>query len=269
MNVKLFLILNVIFLSGLSSIAQMVVMPREIDNYIVVDSSRIVVKYTLDFIRDPEKPLSIDKDIVVLEIGSVASKSYSNKLFTHDSVATKNKRSQGVPMLQVAVPPVEVFKNYPAGKNTIIHRSPLSGPVFLYEDEFIMKWEILPECTQLMGYPCQKATMEFRGRKWEAWFTQQIPVSDGPWKFHGLPGLILQVSDDQNHYTFTCISLIRKAELIKKWNWQYEYTSREKIHTLLKRYAERPYVVGQQIGIRFADDSLKDKSVPYNPIELE
>ncbi|MFW6222143.1 MAG: GLPGLI family protein, partial [Bacteroidota bacterium] len=47
-------------------------------------------------------------------------------------------------------------------------------------------WEFLSERKQVVGYDCQKATAFFRGRTWYAWFTNQIPVADGPWKFHGL-----------------------------------------------------------------------------------
>ncbi len=59
---------------------------------------------------------------------------------------------------------------------------------------------------------------EFRGRTWEAWFTNQIPVSNGPWKFHGLPGIIMQVSNDQNHFSFTCIGISREKVPIKNGN---------------------------------------------------
>lgn len=33
----------------------------------------------------------------------------------------------------------------------------------------------------------QKATCDFAGRKWIAWFTTEIPIQDGPYKFYGLP----------------------------------------------------------------------------------
>lgn len=47
-------------------------------------------------------------------------------------------------------------------------------------------------------FNCTKATVAFRGREFIAWFTSEIPVTYGPWKFHGLPGLILEVHDVDN-----------------------------------------------------------------------
>ncbi len=66
---------------------------------------------------------------------------------------------------------------------------------FLYEDDAVIKWEMLDEFKEISGYKCQKAATTFRGRNYEAWFTSEIPHSFGPWKFNGLPGLILEVYD--------------------------------------------------------------------------
>lgn len=51
---------------------------------------------------------------------------------------------------------------------------------------------------EIHGYSCQEATVEFRGSKFYAYFTNEIPTTFGPWKFHGLPGLILKVRSAQN-----------------------------------------------------------------------
>ena len=56
------------------------------------------------------------------------------------------------------------------------------------------------------------ATANFRGRHWTAWFATDIPVSDGPWKLGGLPGLILEAYDKGHQYTFTAVGLERVKE---------------------------------------------------------
>ena len=59
------------------------------------------------------------------------------------------------------------------------------------------------------------ATADFRGRRWTAWFATDIPVSDGPWKLGGLPGLILEAYDEGQQHVFTAVGLERvKDELI-------------------------------------------------------
>jgi GLPGLI family protein len=56
------------------------------------------------------------------------------------------------------------------------------------------KWQLSENTTKnIIGYDCMMATTTFRGRQWTAWYTMDIPLSLGPWKFGGLPGLILLV----------------------------------------------------------------------------
>ena len=69
------------------------------------------------------------------------------------------------------------------------------------------KWEIQSDTLTIKGYLCNKATGYFGGRTYIAWFTHEIPVADGPYVFCGLPGLIVKVHDDKNHYDFTLTSL--------------------------------------------------------------
>lgn len=49
--------------------------------------------------------------------------------------------------------------------------------------------------------------MFFAGREWTAWFTSEISIPDGPYKFYGLPGLILKISDKTNTHSFEMISV--------------------------------------------------------------
>ncbi len=70
-------------------------------------------------------------------------------------------------------------------------------------------WTITPTTATVAGYICQRATTTFGGRQWEAWFTREVPVSDGPYKFYGLPGLIVKVGDTRQHYIFELLKLAR------------------------------------------------------------
>lgn len=72
-------------------------------------------------------------------------------------------------------------------------------------------WAITPATATIAGYACQRATTTFGGRTWEAWFTREIPVADGPYKFCGLPGLIVKVGDERGHYVFKLLRLSKLA----------------------------------------------------------
>ena len=70
-----------------------------------------------------------------------------------------------------------------------------------------MQWTLGAEKQTICGYQCQKATCHWRGRDYEAWFTSAIPMKSGPWKFGGLPGLIMKIYDNQHLYTWEAVSV--------------------------------------------------------------
>ncbi len=72
----------------------------------------------------------------------------------------------------------------------------------VYKESVKIDWKILPENQKIGAYNAQKATTDFGGRKWTAWFSKDIPFNDGPYKFHGLPGLIVKVEDADKDYSF-------------------------------------------------------------------
>jgi len=81
----------------------------------------------------------------------------------------------------------------------------------------------------ISDYNVTKAKVEFRGRKYEAWFSEEIPINAGPWKFFGLPGLILEVGSADGAVS------IRLSE-IKKMN-DTEFPSFIKEATTMTRLA--------------------------------
>ena len=71
-----------------------------------------------------------------------------------------------------------------------------------YVDNTKFNWNITSEKVKIGTYNTQKATTEFGGRKWNAWFTTDLPFQDGPYKFYGLPGLIVKIEDDGGNYSW-------------------------------------------------------------------
>ncbi|MEY8782023.1 GLPGLI family protein [Allomuricauda sp. XS_ASV26] len=72
-----------------------------------------------------------------------------------------------------------------------------------------VKWKLGNETKKIDKYLCKKATTRFRGRNYVAWYTEEIPISIGPWKFHGLPGIIINITDNTNQVSF----LLEKIEI--------------------------------------------------------
>lgn len=79
---------------------------------------------------------------------------------------------------------------------------------YTFESPDKLDWQIDNKSTSIIGgYKCNKATVSVGGKKFIAWFTYDIPISDGPYKFRGLPGLILKINEDNNYIGFDVISI--------------------------------------------------------------
>ncbi|MBC7555586.1 MAG: GLPGLI family protein [Chryseobacterium sp.] len=68
-----------------------------------------------------------------------------------------------------------------------------------------LSWKLLNITKKIQGYNCQKATLNFGNRTWEAWFTTEIPIQDGPYIFGNLPGLIVQINNLKNDHSFLLV----------------------------------------------------------------
>jgi GLPGLI family protein len=71
-----------------------------------------------------------------------------------------------------------------------------------YEDFVPQNWTITTEQKQIGKFSCRKATTSFRGRDYVGYYTAEIPISTGPFKFSGLPGLILELYDTKKEVSF-------------------------------------------------------------------
>lgn len=81
--------------------------------------------------------------------------------------------------------------------NTLINNQPFINSIKLIKEDLpLQKWKLHDEIKKIGSYTCKKATTSFRGRNYTAWYTDEIPILGGPWKFDGLPGLILEVVSD-------------------------------------------------------------------------
>lgn len=113
---------------------------------------------------------------------------------------------------------------------------------YFNQDLDLFDWTLHEETKVINDYKVQKATMSYSGRDYIAWFTHEIPISDGPYKFNGLPGLILEISDTENHYNFTLKGLEKlHPEIPFKLNFKhYVKTSEEELFEVYSRFRRDP-----------------------------
>ena len=86
-----------------------------------------------------------------------------------------------------------------------------------------MEWTMVEDSTaNVLGYECILAESNYHGRHWKAWFTPEIPMSFGPWKLHGLPGLILKAEADGG-FSFMATGLEHSDRIITPMYLQQDY----------------------------------------------
>lgn len=276
---KKLLIITFALITSINLIAQN---PRliYIDDYKTLDSAQYEITYDVKMAYDPDDIEDLDEDIQILMIGKNVSKIFSYPNAQKDSVRAecmkKNKAYPSPPMF--AVISSEIYKNYNTRK--LEFTNIIDDDVFMYEEDIpIIDWQILNDKKTILNYSCQKATAEFRGRTWEAWFTFDIPISDGPYKFTGLPGLILEIHDTQNHYVYKCtgIQTLNPSKPINIRNWSLiTKTTRSKYNAKYKNYCGNPlanaYSKGFWVSVEINGEMVTNPqnfSIPHNPIELE
>ena len=175
--------------------------------------------YTFDTLKN-----ELRDDLLILQIGKEVSKCYSYYTFQCDSLrrtpdgakvwserfrrATEKNGIYGdFPHVRMST---YVYKNYPTGQMTITDR--ISSQGYCYVDSLhAQTWTMGDSTREVLGYTCQQATADFRGRRWTAWFATDIPVSDGPWKLGGLPGLILEAYDRGDDYHYTAVRIVESG----------------------------------------------------------
>ncbi|MBY0533743.1 MAG: GLPGLI family protein [Rickettsiaceae bacterium] len=120
---------------------------------------------------------------------------------------------QSKPIISLAsdvrkIPETEIFKKL--DDNIFYRKEVLIGGDYLIEEIFPkINWKIDSETKNFGDLKSQKATGYFRGRTYSAWFAPQLPVRVGPWKLNGLPGLILEASDENKEVIFSFVSFER------------------------------------------------------------
>ena len=105
----------------------------------------------------------------------------------------------------------KILKNFKTDTITVYDEIFISN--YRYKEAInSIKWKLENTSATIDGFQCQKATTTLGGRKYIAWFTSQIPITDGPYKFSGLPGFIVRIYDTKKHYDFQLLV----SETIKK-----------------------------------------------------
>lgn len=217
------------------------------------DTASIECVYEYCFLRDTSSRMSEDgrlisgdslhirRDTMLLQIGAGASRYYEYGTFLQDSLAEAFLKLTGTRMKNDRFSDA-VFMIYKDRRNSkvIMTDNVLLSPFMVTEQTPDFKWTLKDDWKDFAGYRVRKAECSFRGRDYVAWFAPEIPVSDGPWKFSGLPGLIVEVYDIPCEYRYSLIGLRNAVREIGIPDENYMETDLKTYYRTLKRAIENP-----------------------------
>lgn len=203
-------------------------------SFFSAQSYRFVYEYKMK--PDTERKDSVVTDGMNLDTDGKRSYFYNAVKYERDSVYNVSK----------SFSELLKSKSYDQNLNYIIEKNYSKKSINFYDkfknvnliitDADAPKWKLENEFSKINNMTCQKATANFGGRRWEAWFNKGYPINDGPYKFSGLPGLVVRVRDTDDAHVFNLIQ-IKKINsifnLVPKINKQ---VSREEYKKFIKNY---------------------------------
>jgi GLPGLI family protein len=157
-----------------------------------------------------------------------------------------------------------------AGMNLLSYNTPVIG-----------NWKLVDETKVINSIVCKKAEVSYKGREWTAWYSTEIPFPYGPYKFSGLPGLIVKITDKTEDYDFELVKSVSsynlKGKLVRINKARYHnaklVTKKELAQAIISSKENAKYEL-ERMGTVFSDDQKRQKiseteKKGYNPIELE
>lgn len=168
--------------------------------------------YEYKFIPDSNHKEEVKKEMMLLDIDKKGSNYYSQDKFVADSIGRAELERQlksgggNISVNRREKPgqvSYKVTKEYPDFKTFLFKN--ISTDRYKVKEDKKPEWKILSDKQKIGEYNAQKATTSFGGREWTAWFSTDLPFQDGPYKFYGLPGLIVKVEDATGSHSMTLI----------------------------------------------------------------
>ena len=177
----------------------------------------------------------------ILQVGSCTSRFLPECRYQVDSALRSGKRllsnyyNEGDPF--------HFFDSFYTTNNTCRFTTRLAGDDLLYEeDKPSISWQLLDSVADICGHKCKEALGTFRGRTYRVFYAEDIPVSFGPWKLSGLPGLILHAETDDSKFIFHAkqVQLSIGAPIL--WtNYPYVQVSRKQYMRMLSQMQQHYY----------------------------
>lgn len=204
-------------------------------------STRFVYQVTTT--PDSTNTDSRKSELAYLDTNGKQSYFYAENTLKRDSIMERMRATKSFDRSQMENlrSNLQFFIEKDLGKQSLLYKSRIGRDQYSYNETPAFPWKILPETVKIGEYNTQKAEVVYGGRTWYAWFTQEIPLQDGPYKFSGLPGLIVKVQDAKGDYSFDLMQTKKIASVQQpQTRGQYINISKSKYADLEKKFQKDP-----------------------------
>lgn len=182
---------------------------------LIAQGQRFIYNYT--FANDSLNLQNKQNEFVALDVSTNGSIFYSQKVNEIDSTYNLRDPKAGSPkFLGYPYRDVLFHEVILAKKNSSPQLYYMGGPTRNYYEIQLnepINWKIFPDTKKIEIYSAQKAEAVINSRKWEVWFTKDIPIPTGPYIFSGLPGLIITAHDIKGSQVFELVSVHKLKEV--------------------------------------------------------
>lgn len=237
-----------------------------------IDISKQNVIYKYDYIENLKTSVK-KSSLTILQIGKIISKFTDYNLLKKDSLEKKFSKKEylGVEEMNLIIPILkeigfkkEILRD--SNKDSITFQGKVHSTKYEYEEKSPnLNWTLTNKTKTILNYKVKKAIVNYGGRKWVAWYAEEIPINLGPYIFGNLPGLILETYDDKKNFHFIAVGMNNEEkEIYKRTEEKIVKTTKEDFYKAERNFHEKPelFVRGTIRG------GAHFKKIPYNPLEI-
>lgn len=191
----------------------------------ITDTVRIQKNYKLFIENDKSYFVSLDK---------IKKDSISNEIKNSNANALHSGFSFNIFKI------FEIIEYQYSNQKINVYEFLVKNPMY-YSEPLEIKWKLTNENKKIGDIKCQLAETKIYGRKWFAWYTMDFAFHEGPYKFKGLPGLILEVYDENKDFIFTTDRIYKGNDRYNLNTSKFKKINKNQWKSIKQTYIENPF----------------------------
>ena len=182
------------------------------------NNSDMEVVYKMKYIPDSlnqDKKISVDNLVLLFN-------NNSSIYFSQEAKTYYDYLNKGISTMQNGKISLGTLPPYPRSRASVYKNGEVItatlpvGKYFYSFEEPKLEWTLLNDKSIINGTNCSLAkTVTDTGETFFAWYSMEYPFSEGPFRFKGLPGLILKVYNHNKTIEIEAIGIKKSVSVIE------------------------------------------------------